>query len=474
MKKLILRAGLFAGLMMTPFIVSADDIVNGVHGYTPKGYVAPKDPAVQAKLEWFRDQKLGFFVCLGLYSQLGIIESWALSDQDASWSRRKIDWTKDGELFKKQYWGLIRSFNPVCIEPDKWAALAADNGFKYLILSTKHHDGFCLWDSKYTTFKSTAPECPFATDPHADIIRCVFDAFRKRNLGIAAYFSKPDWYNTDFWEDHGMGRRTTRMPTYNTRKNPAKWQKFRDYTRNQMLELAQNYGPFDIFWLDGGQVKSGSALDINIEGIIADVRKTLPGLISVDRCGRNSCEDVITPEQTVPKSPIAVPWESCVTLSSSWAHAYEGDVKWKSTEEVIHLLMDIVAKGGNLALGVAPRPDGRFPIPMIERINALGAWLKKNGEAVYATRVMPPFRQDAFAFTRNPKTGAVYVTRLWKTGEETPAKLVVPVSASTKVTKVTHLASGAKVPFRVVDGKVELTLPTGFKADTAADAFRFE
>ena len=474
-KQLKFAVRLAAGIAlagMSGWSLASDGIVNGVHGYTPKGYVQPTEKGVLQRLEWFKDQKLGFFMHYGLYCELGITESWPLSDADSRWSRKEIDWEPDGEKFKRQYLGLIRSFNPVRFEPKKWADVAARNGFKYVIFTTKHHDGFCLWDTKYSNFKVTAPECPFSTSPKPDIVRGVFDAFRERGLGIAAYFSKPDWHHPDYWDNCGLGYRTTRMPSYSVKKNPARWKRFADYTANQMLELVENYGPIDILWLDGGQVQRRSGLDIEIEKIIARARKVNPALISVDRTAKGSCENVITPEQTVPRKPIMVPWESCITLGGHWGYAY--DAKYKPAREVIQLLMDIIAKGGNLALDVGPMPDGRLPKPAIDELDRLGAWLKKNGEAVYATRPVAPYRNGNWVYTR--KGNAVYATILWKPTDKPIPQLTLSLGGSKGVKDVTHLASGAKVAFVEKDGNLTLTLPAGFVRDglDAADAFKLQ
>ena len=204
-----------------------DGIKDGTHGYTPKGYVQPKESEVRERLEWFKDQKLALMMHWGLCSTIGIKESWCLVDKEAKWARREVTWTKDGDEFKRQYWALNRSFNPVRFEPGKWAKTAKDCGFKYVLFTTKHHDGFCLYDSKYTDYKVTSPECPFSTDRRADVVKEVFNAFRAEGLGIAAYFSKPDWHNEDYWEDRGIGRSTTRYPTYDVKADPARWARFR-------------------------------------------------------------------------------------------------------------------------------------------------------------------------------------------------------------------------------------------------------
>lgn len=449
--------------------MTEDAIVNGVHGYMPENYVVPEEPEVRERLEWFKDQKLALMMHFGIYSQLGIYESWPLSDADAHWSRTQIDWTDDGEAFKRQYWDLWKSFNPVRIQPEKWASLAKENGFRYLIFTTKHHDGFCLFDTKYTDFKTTNPACPFSKNPQADIARHVFDAFRAQGLGIAAYFSKPDWHNEDFWEGKGVGRTVSRMPTYDVKAHPEKWARFREFTKNQIVELVRDYGPVDVIWLDGGQVQRKTGLDIGIEDIIAEARKFKPNLISADRTAGGTCENVITPEQTVPPEPLAVPWESCITMGTGFSYRY--DDTFKSPRELVHLLLDVVAKGGNLALNVAPGPDGRLPEPAIERMAALGEWLKANGKGIYATRPAAPFAKGDWRFTATKDGRTLFAFRLWHGGECDSLAQTIPMTESDKVASVRHLATGIEVPFRAIDGGIAIRLPDTFRTDPSADGF---
>lgn len=456
-----------------------DAIVNGVHGYMPENYVVPTDPLVRERLEWFKDQKLALMMHWGIYTQLGIVESWAMCDKEAEWSRMPfLDWMDwhDGNSFRKLYFGLNKSFNPVRFDPEVWAGLAAENGFRYVIFTTKHHDGFCMFDTKYTDYKVTAPDCPFSKHPRANIAKEVFDAFRAKNLGIFAYFSKPDWHSTDYWENHGIGFETTRMPTYDVEKNPAKWAKFREFTRNQLLELVRDYGPIDALWLDGGQVQKKCGLDIDIDEIIAEARKIRPGLIAVDRTAGGACENVITPEQTVPPQPLAVPWESCITMGTGFSYRY--DDEFKSERELIFLLIDVVAKGGNLALNVAPGPDGRFPVPAVRRMNAMGAWLKKNGECIYATRPTPPYRigsqKSGWAYTQSKDGQRRYAIVMWPVRPQNARDQFVKLPNAAAVRKVTHVASGRSIAFRQEKDGLLLSFPKDLVFDQYADGFRFE
>ena len=446
-------------------------IVDGVHGYSAEGYIEPKSPAVREALERFRDRKLGLMIHFGIYAQLGIYESWPLVDKEAGWSRRFVDWQPDGEAFKREYWSMAESFNPVRLQPDVWAETARRNGFKYLVFTTKHHDGFCLFDSKYSDFKVTMSSCPFAKNPKADIVKHVFDAFRAKGLAISCYFSKPDWHHPDYWDNCGLGQFVDRMPTYDVEEHPERWARYREFVRNQILELVRDYGPLDQLWLDGGQVQKHQGLDIRIEEIIEEARKIQPGLISVDRATGTSCENIVTPEQTVPPVPMTVPWESCITMGTGFSYRY--DDTFKSERELIHLLIDVVSKGGNLALNVAPGPDGRLPAPAVRRMDAMGEWLAKNGRAIYGTRVLKPYRVGDWAFTAG-KSGERFAIRLWQEKEIGVRALKLPEQFAGEVKTAVRLSSGAVSPVVIMGGVPTFLLALDDRADAYADAFELK
>lgn len=446
------------------------EIVEGRHTYVASEYVQPAEPEVRTHLEWFRDQKLGLMIHFGIYSQMGITESWPLVDAEADWSRLLVDWN-DGDAFKREYVSMNKSFNPVRLKPEVWADFAARTGFKYLVFTAKHHDGFCLYDSKYTDYKVTAADCPFSCNRYADIVRCVFDAFREKGLGISLYFSKPDWHHPDYWDNCGIGYRTTRMPSYDVKADSARWGRFRVYTRNQILELISNYGKIDVLWLDGGQVQRKNGLDIGIEEIVAEARKIQPWLIAADRTAGGTCENVVTPEQEVPAEALNVPWESCITMGTGFSYRY--DDTYKSVRELVHLLVNVVAKGGNLALNVAPAPDGRIPRPAVERMEALGAWLNKNGEAIYRTRAEAPYCSSGYggsvAFTARGRN--TYAIRLWNEGQYEVRRIFLPIRNPQTIRKLTHLGSGRKILFEIRDNGIAFVLPDDISADSFADAF---
>jgi alpha-L-fucosidase len=439
-----------------------------VHPYTPEGYVYPGEKAVLDRLEWFRDQKFALMMHWGPYTQPGIIESWGLSDEDSSWSRSDIDWIDNADKFKRQYWDLNKSFNPVRFRPDRWAELAADAGFRYCVVTTKHHDGFCMYDSQYSDYKITADDCPYHRNENADIIRVLFDEFRKRGLGIGAYFSKADWHHPDYWDYLGIGSRTTRNPTYDAASDGVRFGRFARYTKNQIVELVRDYGPIDIIWLDAGWVCAANGQDIHIEEIIAEARSYNPALISADRTCGGSCENYITPEQTIPDSPITVPWESCVTMGQGFSYRYD-DI-YKDERRIIHMLLDVAAKGGNLALNLSPEPSGRIPAPAERILRNVGAWLKTHGEGIYGTRAASPYKRGSFVFTGKPKENILYAYRLRGEPEDKiPENIVIPVSEY-NVSGVTHMGSGAPLVFDA-GGGIAVTLPESVVNDKYAEGF---
>lgn len=426
----------------------ADMIHQGMHGCSAaESYVPPKDELVRERLEWFQDQKLALMMHFGPYAQMGICESWPLSEEDASWSRRDVDWEKDPKVFREQYVNLNRSFNPMRIMPEQWADIGARDGFKYLIFTTKHHDGFCMFDTKYTDYKVTDPSCPFHTHKYANIAKHVFDAFRARGIAIAAYFSKPDWHCPWYWAE-GMERPvgSWRNPTYVPGEHPEIWEKYVEFSHNQIMELLSDYGRIDILWLDGGQVNPANGQDIRLSEVLERGRKLQPWLISADRTVGGENENYITPEQSVPTSVIPVPWESCITVGTGFAFKFEDE--YKSPRTLVNLLVSVVCRGGNLALNIPPQPDGRLPKGAVKSVDGMGKWLRANGEAIYETRICAPYEVGSVAFTQRAKEGKVYAIFRMEEGETLGEKLIIPYDG--EVNRVTLLDCG-EVSFRRVE-----------------------
>jgi alpha-L-fucosidase len=430
-----------------------EDIIN----HSPaSAYVPPQEPELAERLEWFRDQKLALMVHWGGYSQLGLCESWPLSDGDASWSRTGIDWETNPDAFRRQYFDLNKTFNPLRFEPDKWADFAKQAGFKYLIFTTKHHDGFCMFDTKQTGYKITGEDCPFHTHRYADIARHLFNAFRERGMAIAAYFSKPDWHCPWYWApDMERPVAFDRNPTYDIQAYPELWNEFVRFTHAQIMELARDYGRIDILWLDGGQVRSQNGQDILLGEVIKRARELQPWLLTSDRTVGGLYENYITPEQQIPGEVLGVPWESNLTIGTSFSYAFEDE--YKSARTLLHLFLEVVAKGGNLALNIGAQPDGRLPRRAMEPALEMGAWLYENGEAIYATRTCKPYLSGPWVFTKSK--AARYAIYLCQEGEKLPGKLIIPVRWSIASVKLT--SGGRPLSFKQTDEGIAIELYDG-------------
>ena len=199
-------------------------------------YIPETDPLVIKKLDQWQDWKFGLLMHWGPYSQWGIVESWSICSEDVDWCRRPKG--SNYVDYVKQYEKLPTTFNPVQFNPDKWAKAAKAAGMKYVVFTTKHHDGFNMFDTKFSDYKITATNVPFHRNPRANVTKEIFNAFRRENFGIGAYFSKPDWHSDDYWDP--FWATPDRNVNYDTTKHPDSWDRFKDFTYNQLNELTTN------------------------------------------------------------------------------------------------------------------------------------------------------------------------------------------------------------------------------------------
>ena len=419
-------------------------------------YVWPTDPQVLTKLKHWQDQKFGVLMHWGLYSVPGVVESWSICSEDWIVRERKPTYEED----KAWYWSQKDSLNPVNFDPSKWADVMKKAGMKYMIFTTKHHDGFCMFDTKYTDF--SIAHGPFGKDPRHNIAKEVFNAYRNKGFMIGCYFSKPDWHCKWFWNPYYAT--PNRRINYKKQQHPDWWQNYRKFTQNQLNELTTDYGNIDILWLDGGWITGD---EIGLDTILVDARKRNPGMISVDRTIRGKNENYQTPEQGIPAKQLDIPWESCITLSHAWG--WTPNAKFKSPNKVIGILSEIVAKGGCLALGVGPKADGTLQPEVVKNLLQIGNWLNKNGQAIYSTVNAAHYNDGKVWFTADKNGKTLYAIYALEDGEKTPK--TITWTENKPKGKLILLQNGKSVKYTVNGNQVTVTLPSGLKNEPLAFKF---
>ena len=440
-------------------------------------FVNETDPLAVKKLEEWKDWKFGLLMHWGTYSIWGIVESWSLCPEDEGWCERKKGSYQNYAEYKKDYENLGSQFNPVKFDPAKWAAAAKDAGMKYLVFTTKHHDGFSMFDTKQTDYKITASWVPFHDNSKADVTKEIFNAFRNEGIHTGAYFSKPDWHNENFWWPYFPPM--NRNVNYDIKNYPDRWKNFQDFTYNQIKELMTDYGKVDILWLDGAWVRPDSLVDkkvdwqknippgqdIDMTRISKMCRQLQPGIIIVDRWVPGPYENYHTPEQQIPDKPLPYPWETCMTMAGSWS--YVPNDKYKSTNTIIHNLIDIVSKGGNYLLNIGPGPDGEWHDEAYVRLKEIGEWMKQNGEAIYNTRPIEPYKENNICFTQSKDSKTIYVHYLLKENEAVPGELSFKGPGFSSKASITLLATGKKLKWKRENSLTKISLPKDLTAKHA-------
>jgi alpha-L-fucosidase len=450
-------------------------------GNAQQQYYPDPDTAIQHRLEEWKDLKFGLLMHWGTYSQWGIVESWSICPEDLSWATgaRKQGVADSYNEYVKKYEGLKTTFNPIKFNPEKWAAAAKEAGMKYVVFTTKHHDGFCMFDSKYTDYKITDKNCPFSSDPKSNVAKEVFSAFRKENFWIGAYFSKPDWHSDYYWWKKFPP--ADRNCNYSIQKYPDQWKKFVDYTHNQVNELVRDYGKLDILWLDGGWVRKktdeeikgelseqyeGSrwarnpqSQDIDMPRLVKEVRANQHKLLVVDRAVPGEQQNYLTPEQEIPATGLPYPWETCMTMATSWSYV-PNDI-YKPAKELIQKLVDIVSKGGNYLLNIGPGPDGELDSVAYARLKEIGEWMKVNGEAIYYTRMYKVFGEGANIRYTQSKDGRTKYIFLFNYPKD---RLELTKMSFARNEKLEFLGSKKKLSWKVTATGTQINIPSSEKA----------
>ena len=393
------------------FILSMTHRAQAQQHNTSSHYVWPTDTLVLKKLKQWQGYKFGLLMHWGTYSQWGVVESWSICPEDEGWCERRGPYSNSYTDYVKAYENLQTTFNPTKFDPDKWAAAAKKAGMKYVVFTTKHHDGFCMFDTKETDYKITSSKTPFSLNPKSNVAKEVFNAFRKDSFMIGAYFSKPDWHSPDFWWPYFPPK--DRNVNYEINKHPERWNSFKTYTYNQIKELMTGYGSMDILWLDGGWVRPLSSVDTSVDWqrgirqnqdvdmnkIVAMARTYQPGLLAVDRTVSGKNENYVTPEQTVPDKPLDYPWESCITMGNSWS--YVPNDHYKTANQLVQLLIKIVSRGGNLLLNIGTSPEGDFAATAYDRLNDIGKWMTLHSSGIYNTLPLLPYEENNIVYLQS-------------------------------------------------------------------------
>jgi alpha-L-fucosidase len=400
------------------------------------------------RIAWQREAKFWMFIHWGPYSVAGVEASWPIL-------------VPNGEISEAEYRALPARFNPVHFDPNAWVDLARKAGQRYMVFTTKHHDGFCMFDSEYTDYKIT--RTPYGKD----IVRQLADACHAKQMPLGFYYSPPDM-------NHPGYRDTSKLSATNYRGEPERpeWPLYLEYMGLQLHELLTRYGDVAEVWFDAVDANTQDRYDG--QRFVDEVRRLQPMALVNNRAG--VAGDFVTPEQFIPKAipvkgvrmdspdhseadkqPITVPrpedfqpWEACMTINDTWAYRPK-DRNFKSADMLIRSMVEIISRGGNYLLDVGPQPDGRIQPEFVERLEAVGRWVHLNAEAIYDSTYGPIQGESQY---RTTARGA----RIYAFIMDTSCKEIRLIGLHRKIASVKLLSNGSPVPFTAVSGEIRISV----------------
>lgn len=367
-------------------------LVGNVNAQLPKETPEQKTE----RMKWWTEARFGMFCHWGLYAMPA-----------------RHEWVRNAEkITNEEYQKYFDLYNPDLFQPKEWARMAKEAGMKYFVITAKHHEGFCNWDSKFTDYKIT--NTPFKRDA----LKEVADAMRAEGIKVGFYYSLIDWHHPDFTLDQHHPLKPLNNPAKMDSINKTRdMNKYRAYMKNQVTELLTNYGEISLMWFDFSYKEKGNAA-WDSENLLKLARKLQPKILINNRLDLNKVEggwDFVTPEQYVPaKWPEVdgkkVPWESCQTFSGSWGY-YRDEKNWKSPNQLLSMLIENVSKGGNLLLNVGPTARGYLDYRTESALKAMGDWMKYNSPSIYGcTQAPEEYKVPANClYTYNPTTKRLYL-----------------------------------------------------------------
>lgn len=404
------------------------------------------EPQNNQRLKWFQEAKFGMFIHWGLYAVPA--GEWNGNTNYAEWIMLH------GDIPIETYKDYAGQFNPTKFNAEEWATLAKDAGMKYLVITAKHHDGFSMYESKFTDY-DIIDATPFKRDPLKELA----EACRKVGIKFCVYYSMVDWYHPEFPAKYSQIRKNFPSGYHGRPNENADIKKYNEFMRNQVKELLTNYGDVGIVWFDGGgSFRNYDRVHIlEAERMVDMIHELQPNTLINNRLGYGT--DYGTPEQYIPDGPQASAFEVCMTLNKHWGYN-KNDHDWKDAKTIITNISDIATKGGNYLLNVGPTAEGLIPDSSVNILKQVGEWMKVNGEAIYGTTSAPPRDNMRFAGTRmTQKPGKLYLHVFnWPDDQ----KLFVEGMKGGITQKVYLLSDPDKTPldFEAKERSVTISVPT--------------